>query len=121
MQLFVRFDSDQLSPFVSLSNLDFYLDEVTCDVTSCDVQPACEVRQRKALIHRTDVRDTIARVDHNTGQQTCRQDRFPKEFSLMFTDESFLEVRRKEMSKVGFLVSYCKERLTHLGCILIYH
>ena len=46
-----------------------YLDEVACDVPSGDVQPAGQVGQREALVHRTDVGDPVTRVHHHAGQQ----------------------------------------------------
>ena len=47
------------------------LDEVACDVSTRHIQPACEMRKSKTLIHRADVRHSITTVYHNACQQTC--------------------------------------------------
>lgn len=47
-----------------------YLDEVACNVPSCDVKASGQVRQGEALVHRTDVSDTVPRVDHHSSQQS---------------------------------------------------
>lgn len=63
------------------------LNEVAGDVSSCDVQPACEVGQREALVHGADVGDAIARVNNHPGQQACRPGRFgliPSFLSVIF-------------------------------------
>lgn len=49
-----------------------YLDEVASYVPSCDVQASGQVRQREALVHRTDVSDAVPRVDHHAGQESCK-------------------------------------------------
>ena len=46
------------------------LDEVACDVPSCDVQASGQVGQREPFIHGADVGDAIAGVHHHTSQQT---------------------------------------------------
>jgi hypothetical protein len=43
------------------------LDQISRDVSSGDVKTPSEVGQRKAIVHRDDVRHTIAGVNHNTG------------------------------------------------------
>lgn len=55
-----------------------HLNEVACDITSCDVQPACKVGQREALVHWTDVGDAVSWVNYNTGKQTCGQSHLTK-------------------------------------------
>lgn len=49
-----------------------YLDEVASDVSPCDVQAPGQVRQREALVHRTDVSDAVPRVDHHASQESCK-------------------------------------------------
>ncbi|TNN40414.1 hypothetical protein EYF80_049428 [Liparis tanakae] len=44
-----------------------YLDEVAGDVPAGDVQPAGQVRQAEAFVHRTDVSHPVARVHHHAG------------------------------------------------------
>lgn len=55
--------------FQRLFWLTGYLDEVAGYVPACDVQASRQVGQTEALIHRTDVCHTIARVYHHTGQK----------------------------------------------------
>ena len=47
------------------------LNQIPRDVSSSDVKTPREVGQRKAVVHRDDVRHAIARVDHDAGRQTC--------------------------------------------------
>lgn len=46
-----------------------YLDEVARDVSAGDVQSSCEVGEREALIHGTDVSHTITRVYNHPSEQ----------------------------------------------------
>ena len=48
-----------------------HLDQIASDVTTGNVQAACQVRQRKAVVDGANVSDTITGVYHHTGQQTC--------------------------------------------------
>lgn len=47
----------------------WHLDEVACNVPPCDVEASGQVGQGEALVHRTDVCDAVAGVDHHSGQQ----------------------------------------------------
>ena len=47
------------------------LDQVPRDVAPGDIEPPREVRERKAVVHRHDVRHAVARVDHDARRQTC--------------------------------------------------
>lgn len=49
-----------------------YLYEIPRNVSSCDVQPPCEMGQSKSFINRTYMCNTISRVYHNSSQQTCQ-------------------------------------------------
>lgn len=46
-----------------------YLNKVARDVPAGDVQASRQMRQTEALIHWTDVRYTVTRVYHHTGQK----------------------------------------------------
>ena len=47
------------------------LDQISRDVSSGDIEPPREVGQRKAVVHRDDMRHAVARVDNETSCQTC--------------------------------------------------
>ena len=47
------------------------LDEVSCNVTTSNVESAGQVWKREAVVHGHNVCYTIARVDDDTGCQTC--------------------------------------------------
>lgn len=49
------------------------LDEVSGDVSACDVESAGEVREGKAVVDGDDVCDAVTRVDDYTGLQTCSE------------------------------------------------
>ena len=47
------------------------LDQISRDDSSGDIEPPREVGQRKAVVHRDDMRHAVARVDNDTSSQTC--------------------------------------------------
>lgn len=74
--------------------------EVAGDVSSCDVQPACEVGQRKALVHRADVGDSIAGVNNHPGQQACRPGRVGLIPSFLFSDILILSITMSDNTEI---------------------
>lgn len=49
------------------------LDEVTSYVTPCDVQPPSQMRQSELFVNGTNVRNSIARIYHNTGKKSLNE------------------------------------------------
>lgn len=62
VKLYIYFLYTKKKPQLFARSLIFpaHLNEVACDITSCDVQPACKVGQREALVHWTDVGDAVS-------------------------------------------------------------
>lgn len=58
------------------------LDEVSGDVSACDVESAGEVREGKAVVDGDDVCDAVTRVDDYTGLQTYSSQTMCSAFSL---------------------------------------